>query len=85
MGHIPQNLVMGETSLGIWLGIFNKVQKVISYWILIDTGHLTPSTTVHRLTNIEMKTTDNKRILSNFESKVEAILDITNIDLQEQK
>ena len=57
----------------------------MSYWILIDTGHVTPSTTVQRLTNIEMKTTDNKRILSNFESKVEAILDITNIDLQEQK
>ena len=55
----------------------------MSYWILTDTGHVTPSTTVQRLTKSEINTTDNKRRLRNYESKVEEIIDITNMDLLE--
>ena len=70
-------------SLGIWIGVYHKVGKLISYWKLTYTGHVLLATTFPILTNSDMKTKDYKRRLINYDSKVKAIIDIANMDLTE--
>ena len=42
---------LGDMSLGIWIGVYHKVGKLILYWILTDTGHVISATTFPILTD----------------------------------
>ena len=50
----------------------------------IDTGYVISSITVQILLNTKMQATDYKKILFNYDFKVEAILDIANMYLLEK-
>ena len=50
----------------------------------IDTVYVISSITVQRLFNTKMQATDYKKILFNYDFKVEAILDIDNMYLLEK-
>ena len=79
------NYGLDETLLVRWIGLSHKVRQLISHQIITDTGHVISVTTFQRLTNSEMQTTEYNRILRNYYSKVESILDITNVYIPEQK
>ena len=67
---------LGDISLCIWIGLYHKVGKVISYCISTDTGYVISATTFPILNNSKIQKKYYRRILINYDSKVEAIIDI---------
>ena len=64
------NAGLGETSLGRWLGVSHKVGQLMSYWILLVSGHVTSCTTVQRLTNAEMETREWQQRMNEYDDKL---------------
>jgi hypothetical protein len=54
------NAGLGENRIGRWLGVAHCVGNLMSYWILMDAGHVIARTTVQCVTNLE-QTTDKVR------------------------
>ncbi len=75
------NAGLGETQLGRWLGVSHRVGRLMSYWILPDSGIPVSATTVQRLTNAEQSTDEVKRRMHEYENKVKPILDARTADI----
>ena len=51
------NAGLGENCIGQWLGILaHQVGNLMSYWILVEAGHVIAHTTVQCVTNLELST-----------------------------
>ena len=61
-----ENAGLGETKLGRWLGVSHRVGTLMSFWIITGTGKVLSRTTVQRVTNLELKTDENKTRMLDF-------------------
>jgi Reverse transcriptase (RNA-dependent DNA polymerase) len=64
------NAGLAEIKLGRWLGVSHRVGPAMSYWILTHGGHIVSRTTVQRVTNLELQTVDNKRMIRDFDRDI---------------
>jgi hypothetical protein len=75
------NAGLGEVRLGRWLGVSHRVGRLMSYWILPDSGIPISASTVQRLTNDERSTDEVQERMSVFEDKVKAVFETQAADL----
>ena len=68
-----ENAGLGETKLGRWLGVSEKVGPLMSYWVLTSKGTVTSRTTVQRVTHLETQTGDNKDRFQKFDADIAAL------------
>ena len=66
-----ENSGLGETKLGRWLGVSERVGPLMSYWILTDKGTVMSRTTVQRVTHLETQTDDNKARFLAFDASIQ--------------
>ena len=78
------NAGLGEVSLGRWLGVSHKIGRLMSFWILTQSGHVISCTTVQRLTNGEMRTDEWKERMHDFNNKIKEKFNADNTDLTKQ-
>ena len=65
------NAGLGETKLGRWLGVSHRIGSLMSYWLLTTQGTVISRTTVSRVTNLELETTDIKERLARFDTNIQ--------------
>jgi hypothetical protein len=53
-----ENAGVGDNSCGRWLGVSHKVGNLMSYWVLTENGRVISRSTVQRITNLELQTTE---------------------------
>jgi hypothetical protein len=75
------NAGLGEVQLGRWLGVSHRVGRLMSYWILPESGFPISATTVQRLTNAEKSTDEVRAQMHDYESKVKLTLDAQSADV----
>ena len=66
-----QNAGLGKIEVGRWLGVSHRVGKLMSYWILPESGIVMSCTTVQRLTNLEKQTDEYKKRMNDFQEALE--------------
>ena len=54
------NTGLGETKLGKWLGVSNRVGSIMYYWVIKANGPAVSRTDVYRVNNIDPQTDNNK-------------------------
>ena len=66
-----QNAGLGKIQIGRWLGVSHRVGKLMSYWILPESGIAISCTTVQRVTHLEKQTEEYKKKMKDFQDKLE--------------
>ena len=64
------NAGLGETKLGKWLGVSHRVGTLMSFWILTVEGQVLSRTTVQKVTNLELQTTEVKAQCQEFGTRI---------------
>ena len=64
------NAGLGETKLGKWLGVSHRIGTLMSFGILTAEGQVMPCTTVQRVTNLELQTTEVKSQCHDFSTRI---------------
>lgn len=64
------NAGLGAPKLGRWLGVSHRVGKLMSYWVLPESGIPISCTTVQRVTNLELQTDEYKARIMEYEAKI---------------
>jgi hypothetical protein len=75
------NAGLGEVRLGHWLGVSHRVGRLMSYWILPESGIPISATTVQRLTNAERAADEFKSRMREFEKKFKVVFDSQSADI----
>ena len=78
------NAGLGEAELGRWLGVSHHVGRLMSYWILPESGIPISVTTVQRLTNEERKTDDTGRRMDDYERCLRRVFEAGSADISPQ-
>jgi hypothetical protein len=68
------NAGLGENCIGRWLGVAHRVGNLMSYWILTEKGRVIARTTVQRVTNLELSTTEVLQKCQCYDQRVAEIL-----------
>ena len=68
-----ENVGMGETKMGRWLGVSHKTGSLMSFWILTPSCHVVSRTSVQRITNLERQEETNKRRMTAFDDAVKGL------------
>ena len=63
-----ENAGLGMTAIRRWLGLYHRVDRIMSYWILTQKGTVISRTTVQRLNSIERDTDEVKASVSKFDT-----------------
>ena len=63
-----ENAGLGMTAIRRWLGLYHRVDRIMSYWILTQKGTVISRTTVQRLNIIERDTDEVKASVSKFDT-----------------
>ena len=66
-----QNAGLGKIEIGRWLGVSHKVGKLMSYWILPESGIVMSCTTVQRVTHLEKQTDEYKKRMNDFQKTLD--------------
>ena len=66
-----QNAGLGEIEIWRWLGVSHRVGKLMSYWILPESGIVMSCTTVQRVTHLEKQTDEYKKRMNDFQQGLE--------------
>jgi len=69
------NAGLGEIELARWLGVSHRVGRLMSYWILPESGIPVSATTVQRMTNDERSTDEMRRRMTQYEDKLKVLFD----------
>ena len=72
---------MGETEIGIWLGVSHKVGQLMSYWVLPESGIPISVTTLQRMTYLEKQTDEYKKQMNAFERGLKQRFDAQSADI----
>jgi hypothetical protein len=72
------NAGVGDNMFGRWLGVSHRIGNLMSFWILTETGHVISRTTVQRVTNLELGTTEVKQRCAAYDERVKEILKDAN-------
>ena len=75
------NAGLGEVELARWLGVSHRVGRMMSYWVLPESGIPVSATTVQRLTNDERNTEEMKRRMDQYEEKLKRVFETKSADL----
>ena len=59
-----------ETKLGGFLGVFNHIGSIMSYWVLTASGIPMSRTTVQQVTNLESQTEQHKKLFEVYDRSV---------------
>jgi hypothetical protein len=77
------NAGVGDNMFGRWLGVSHRIGNLMSYWILTSNGRVISRTTVQRVTNLEMTTTEVKQRIHEFDERIAQLLKDDNHVIQE--
>jgi hypothetical protein len=69
------NAGLGEIELARWLGVSHKVGRLMSFWILPESGIPISATTVQRMTNDERGTDEMQSRMAQYEDKLKVIFE----------
>ena len=75
------NAGLGEVELARWLGVSHRVGRMMSYWILPESGIPVSATTVQRMTFDEKNTDELKARMTAYDSKLQVIFDSQSADI----
>ena len=75
------NAGLGEVHLGRWLGVSHRIGRLMSYWILPESGIPISASTVQRLTNDERSTDEVQKRMSHFEDKTKVVFEAQAADI----
>ena len=70
------NAGLGEVELARWLGVSHKVGRLMSYWILPESGIPISATTVQRMTNDERCTDEMQSRMKRYEDKLKVMFEL---------
>ena len=59
-----ENSGLGERLHGRWLGVYQRIGSLMSYYILTHTGSVISRTTVQIVTNLEVQIDDHKALFA---------------------
>jgi hypothetical protein len=65
-----ENAGLGAPAIGRWLGVSHRVDGLMSYWVLTQTGTVISRTTVQRITNLEKETDEFKESIREFDIEI---------------
>ena len=68
--HCDGNAGLGETMLGRWLGVSHRVGNSMTYYILQKNGTVVSRSTVSRVTDVELMTTNVKTACQEFDRQI---------------
>jgi hypothetical protein len=74
------NAGLGEVKVGRWLGVSHRVGRLMSYWVLPESGIPVSVTTVQRLTNDERNTDEMKGRMSQYGEKLRVLFESQSAD-----
>ena len=66
-----QNAGLGKIEIGRWMGVSHRVGKLMSYWILPESGIVMSCTTVQRMTHLEKQIDEYKERMNEFQKALE--------------
>ena len=72
------NAGVGDNLFGRWLGVSHRVGNLMSFWILTSHGKIISRTTVQRVTNLEMTTTEVKQRRQEYDERIKEIMNDAN-------
>jgi hypothetical protein len=75
------NAGLGEVELARWLGVSHRVERMMSYWILPESGIPVSATTVQRMTHDERNTDEMKIRIRHYDDKLQATFDARSADI----
>ena len=79
------NAGVAAPELGRWLGVSHHVGKLMSYWVLPESGIPVSATTVQRVTNLEEQTEEFKANALKFEEKVKRKWEVESAQINENQ
>ena len=65
-----ENSGLGERLHGRWIGVSHRIESLMSYYILTQTGSVISRTTVQRVTNLEFQIDDHKAFFVEYDSEI---------------
>ena len=66
-----QNAGLEKPEIGRWLGVSHKVGKLMSYWLLPESGIAMSCTTAQIVTHLEKQTEEYKKEMNDFQQGLE--------------
>jgi hypothetical protein len=75
------NAGLGEVEVARWLGVSHRVGRLMSYWLLPQSGIPISATTVQRMTNDEKLTEEMQKRMEQYEESLRSIFEAKSADL----
>ena len=75
------NAGLGEVELARWLGVSHRVGRLMSYWVLQESGIPISATTVQRLTNDERNTVEMQQRMNQYDEKLKRVYEAQSADI----
>ena len=75
------NAGLGEVEVAKWLGVSHRVGRLMSYWLLPESGIPISATTVQRMTNDEKSTEEMQKRMEQYEESLRSTFDAKSADL----
>ena len=69
------NAGLGEVEIARWIGVSHRVGRLMSYWILPESGIPISATTVQRVTNDERSTEEMKARMMEYEKRLKRVFE----------
>ena len=75
------NAGLGEVEVAKWLGVSHRVGRLMSYWLLPESGIPISATTVQRMTNDEKSTEEMRKRMEQYDESLRSTFDAKSADL----
>ncbi|KAI2502896.1 Reverse transcriptase (RNA-dependent DNA polymerase) [Fragilaria crotonensis] len=75
------NAGLGEVEVARWIGVSHRVGRLMSYWLLPESGIPISATTVQRMTNDEKTTDEMKKRMIQYDERLQRIFETQSADL----
>lgn len=73
--YYRSNAGLGEVEIARWLGVSHRVGRLMSYWILPESGIPISATTVQRITNDERSSEETKKRMHEYDERLKRVFD----------
>ena len=75
------NAGLGEVEIARWIGVSHRVGRLMSYWLLPESGIPISATTVQRMTNDEKTTEEMQKRMEQYDARLKRTFDTQSADL----
>ncbi|KAI2507356.1 Reverse transcriptase (RNA-dependent DNA polymerase) [Fragilaria crotonensis] len=72
---------LGAVEVARWLGVSHRVGRLMSYWLLPESGIPISATTVQRMTNDEKTTDEMQKRMAHYEERLQSVFETPSADL----